>query len=92
MSSPDESLVWHKALDPDELPEGRVKPVTCENFPVRLTRFDGTYAALDPALRCPRRPGDTERGAGRCLRVGPDTRRTLPDRGRGRPRLDMTPA
>jgi thiamine pyrophosphate-dependent acetolactate synthase large subunit-like protein/nitrite reductase/ring-hydroxylating ferredoxin subunit len=53
--------VWHKALDPDELPEGRVKPVTCQNFTVCLTRFEGTYGALDN--RCPHQGGPLGEGS-----------------------------
>ncbi len=33
---------WRKALDLDELPDGRVKPVTCEHVTVCMTRFEGT--------------------------------------------------
>jgi len=30
-SSEKQKVVWEKVLDTDELPEGRVKPVTCEH-------------------------------------------------------------
>jgi len=51
---------WIKVLDPDELPEGRVKAVTCERATVCLTRFDGQYAALDN--RCPHQGGPLGEG------------------------------
>ena len=54
-------LVWRKALEPDELPEGRVKPVTCENFTVCMARYQGEYAALDNA--CPHQGGPLGEGA-----------------------------
>ena len=54
-------LVWRKALDTDELPEGRVKPVTCENSTVCMTRFQGEYAALDN--RCPHQGGPLGEGS-----------------------------
>ena len=33
--------VWRKVLEPDELSEGRVKPVTCEHLTVCMTHFQG---------------------------------------------------
>ena len=53
--------VWLKVLDPDELPEGRVKPVTCEHTTVCLTRYQGQYAALDN--RCPHQGGPLGEGS-----------------------------
>ncbi len=47
--------VWEKVLDPDELPVGRVRPVTCHLATVCMTRFEGEYAALDN--KCPRHGG-----------------------------------
>ncbi|MGW8266324.1 MAG: thiamine pyrophosphate-binding protein, partial [Longimicrobiales bacterium] len=69
MSAPNDKLVWHKALDPGELPEGRVKPVTCETFTVCMTHFQGQYGALDNA--CPHQggplgEGSIEKGVLRC--------------------------
>ena len=56
----DERYEWHKALDKDELPEGRVKSVTCENFTVCMSHFKGEYAALDNA--CPHQGGPLGEG------------------------------
>ncbi|MDT8340543.1 MAG: thiamine pyrophosphate-binding protein [Longimicrobiales bacterium] len=53
--------VWEKALDPDELGEGRVKPVTCHHATVCMTRFQGEYAALDN--RCPHQGGPLGEGS-----------------------------
>ncbi len=65
----DRPLTWHKALETDELPEGRVKPATCHNFTVCMTRYHGEYAALDN--RCPHQggplgEGSIEKGLLRC--------------------------
>lgn len=54
-------LVWHRALAPDELPEGRVKSVTCARRTLCLTRFEGTLAALDN--RCPHQGGPLGEGS-----------------------------
>ena len=43
--------VWYKALDLDELPEGRVKTVTAGAKSMALTHFNGKYTAMDN--RCP---------------------------------------
>jgi nitrite reductase/ring-hydroxylating ferredoxin subunit len=61
--------VWEKVLDPDELPVGRVRPVTCHLATVCMTRFEGEYAALHN--KCPHqgRPlgeGSIENGWLRC--------------------------
>ncbi len=53
--------VWLKTLSPDELPEGRVKPVTCLHRTVCMTHFDGQYAALDN--RCPHQGGPLGEGS-----------------------------
>ena len=42
---------WHKALDLDELAEGRVKTVTVDQHWICMTHHDGKYGALDNA--CP---------------------------------------
>lgn len=60
---------WIKALEPDELPEGRVTPVTCAHRTVCLTHVDGEYSALDN--RCPHQggplgEGSIEKGLLRC--------------------------
>ncbi len=54
-------LAWKKALALDELPEGRVKPVTCHHTTVCLTRYEGKYAALDN--RCPHQGGPLGEGS-----------------------------
>ena len=63
-SSPDGSrgnVTWHRALGPDELPEGRVKPVTCGDTTVAMTHQDGEYGALDN--RCPHQGGPLGEGS-----------------------------
>jgi len=52
---------WHKALDPGELPEGRVKPVTCDGTTVAMTHYDGSYHALDN--ECPHQGGPLGEGS-----------------------------
>ncbi|MCG8423259.1 MAG: thiamine pyrophosphate-dependent enzyme [Proteobacteria bacterium] len=53
-------LVWYKAAGPDELPEGRVKSVSCGLETVCLTHYKGKYAALDN--RCPHQGGPLGEG------------------------------
>jgi thiamine pyrophosphate-dependent acetolactate synthase large subunit-like protein/nitrite reductase/ring-hydroxylating ferredoxin subunit len=57
----DRKLVWRKALEVEELLDGRVKPVTCEHLTVCMTRFEGEYAALDN--RCPHQGGPLGEGS-----------------------------
>jgi len=52
---------WHRALDPDELAEGRVKAVSCGDTTVAITHYDGEYAALDN--RCPHQGGPLGEGS-----------------------------
>ncbi len=52
---------WLKVLELDELPEGRVKPVTCVHRTVCMTRFEGAYAALDN--KCPHQGGPLGEGS-----------------------------
>ncbi len=52
---------WHKALEQDELPEGRVTAVTCGGTTVCMTHFDGQYAAIDNA--CPHQGGPLGEGS-----------------------------
>ena len=52
---------WEKVLEPDELAEGRVTPVTCHQKTVCMTRFGGKYAALDN--RCPHQGGPLGEGS-----------------------------
>ncbi len=56
-----EEVHWHKALDRDELPEGRVEPVTCDGTTVAMTRYDGEYHALDN--ECPHQGGPLGEGS-----------------------------
>jgi thiamine pyrophosphate-dependent acetolactate synthase large subunit-like protein/nitrite reductase/ring-hydroxylating ferredoxin subunit len=55
------ALRWHKALELDELPEGRVKPVTCTHQTVCMTHFEGGYHALNNA--CPHQGGPLGEGS-----------------------------
>ncbi|MBT4137736.1 MAG: Rieske (2Fe-2S) protein [Candidatus Latescibacteria bacterium] len=57
----DKNKVWHKALELDELPEGRVKPVTCEWVTVCMAHFKGQYSALDN--KCPHQGGPLGEGS-----------------------------
>jgi len=52
---------WLKALDRDELGDGRVKPVTCEHYTVCMTRVGDEYGALDN--RCPHQGGPLGEGS-----------------------------
>ena len=54
-------IVWHKAAGLDELPEGRVKTVSCGLKTLCLSHFDGQYAALDN--RCPHQGGPLGEGS-----------------------------
>ena len=61
--------VWYKALEPDELKEGRVKPITCGLRTLCLTHYQGQYSALDN--KCPHQggplgEGSIEKGLLRC--------------------------
>ncbi|MEL6343605.1 MAG: thiamine pyrophosphate-binding protein [Myxococcota bacterium] len=59
--SDSKGAVWYKALAVDELPEGRVKSVTCGLRTVCLTHFQGQFAALDN--RCPHQGGPLGEGS-----------------------------
>jgi len=52
---------WIKVAEPDELPEGRVKSVTCELETICLTHFKGQYGALLNA--CPHQGGPLGEGS-----------------------------
>jgi len=54
-------IVWRKVLEPDELPEGRVKSVTCMKQTLCMTHFEGKYGALDNA--CPHQGGPLGEGS-----------------------------
>jgi len=56
-----EPISWHKALDPDELPEGRVTAASCGGTTVAVTHYDGEYAALDN--NCPHQGGPLGEGS-----------------------------
>ena len=56
-----ESFVWHKVLEVDELPDGRVKPVTCAHKTLCLTRVGDKFGALDN--RCPHQGGPLGEGS-----------------------------
>ncbi len=51
---------WIKVAEPDELPDGRVKSVTCELETICLTHFKGEYGALLNA--CPHQGGPLGEG------------------------------
>jgi nitrite reductase/ring-hydroxylating ferredoxin subunit len=59
--APNEDRIWHKALDLDELPEGRVKAVTCGDTTVAMAHYEGKYAALDN--KCPHQGGPLGEGS-----------------------------
>jgi thiamine pyrophosphate-dependent acetolactate synthase large subunit-like protein/nitrite reductase/ring-hydroxylating ferredoxin subunit len=61
MTSKNNDLDWTKVLDLDELPEGRVKPVTCRHRTLCMTRHEGSYGALDN--RCPHQGGPLGEGS-----------------------------
>ncbi|MEM6274159.1 MAG: thiamine pyrophosphate-binding protein [Myxococcota bacterium] len=54
-------LEWFKVLEPDELPEGRVKAVTCQHHTVCMSHFEGQFAALDN--KCPHQGGPLGEGS-----------------------------
>jgi len=56
-----DSAVWLKVLDPEELPEGRVKAVTCKHRTLCLTHFEGQFGALDN--KCPHQGGPLGEGS-----------------------------
>ena len=60
-SATEAKRVWQKVLDPNELPDGRVKPVSCSHTTVCMTRHDGQYAALDN--KCPHQGGPLGEGS-----------------------------
>ncbi|MEA1904229.1 MAG: thiamine pyrophosphate-binding protein [Actinomycetota bacterium] len=52
---------WHKVAEVDELPEGRVKIVHVGRRSIALTRFEGSYGALDN--KCPHQGGPLGEGS-----------------------------
>jgi nitrite reductase/ring-hydroxylating ferredoxin subunit len=61
MASETPRLVWTKVLESDELPDGRVKPVTCRGRTLCMTRHGGQFGALDN--RCPHQGGPLGEGS-----------------------------
>ena len=55
------SLIWHKVITGDELPEGRVMTVAVENQSFCVTHYDGQYGVLDN--RCPHQGGPLGEGS-----------------------------
>ncbi len=53
--------IWHKAAELDELPDGRVKQVSCGLETICLTHFKGKYGALDN--KCPHQGGPLGEGS-----------------------------
>ena len=58
---PIEEKVWYRVLEPGELPEGRVKAVTCAHRTLCVTHFEGQFGALDN--RCPHQGGPLGEGS-----------------------------
>ncbi|MBD3871683.1 MAG: Rieske 2Fe-2S domain-containing protein [Acidobacteria bacterium] len=61
MTSKKNDLVWTKVLDANELPDGRVKPVTCYHRTLCMTHHEGQYGALDN--KCPHQGGPLGEGS-----------------------------
>ncbi len=61
MGNDTKKLVWYKALDKDELPEGRVKPVTLGHLTVAMTHYKSRYGALNN--KCPHQGGPLGEGS-----------------------------
>jgi len=61
MTTKKKDLVWTKVLDDEELPDGRVKPVTCHHRTLCMTHHEGRYGALDN--RCPHQGGPLGEGS-----------------------------
>ena len=59
--SDQKNLDWVRVLGKDELPDGRVVPVTCDRKTVCMTHYKGEYAALDN--RCPHQGGPLGEGS-----------------------------
>lgn len=53
--------VWYKVADHDELPENRVKSITCGVQTICLTHFKGKYSAL--SNKCPHQGGPLGEGS-----------------------------
>ena len=55
------TITWYKALELDELPDGRVKTVTLGTSSLCLTHHEGKYGALDNS--CPHQGGPLGEGS-----------------------------
>ena len=69
MAANNEELNWHKVLNNNDLPEGRVTSVVCAKKAVCLTHYQGQFGALDN--KCPHQggplgEGSIEKGLLRC--------------------------
>ncbi len=60
-SETDTKLIWRKVLEPGELADGRVKPVTCGHTTLCMTRHENRVGALDN--RCPHQGGPLGEGS-----------------------------
>jgi thiamine pyrophosphate-dependent acetolactate synthase large subunit-like protein/nitrite reductase/ring-hydroxylating ferredoxin subunit len=60
-SETDTKLVWRKVLEPGELADGRVRPVTCGHTTLCMTRHESRVGALDN--RCPHQGGPLGEGS-----------------------------
>jgi pyruvate oxidase len=68
-TSAPEELVWHRVLEPGELPEGRVTTVTAGHVTLAMTHHRGAFGALDnhcPHQGGPLGEGSIENGVLRC--------------------------
>ena len=61
MASEKNDLIWTKVLDAGDLPDGRVKPVTCRHRTLCMTHHEGKYGALDN--KCPHQGGPLGEGS-----------------------------
>jgi thiamine pyrophosphate-dependent acetolactate synthase large subunit-like protein/nitrite reductase/ring-hydroxylating ferredoxin subunit len=61
MASQDKELVWCRVMSKEELLEGRVKTVVCENMTLCMTHYKGQFAALDN--KCPHQGGPLGEGS-----------------------------
>ncbi len=62
-------LEWHRVLDAEDLPEGRVTTVAAGHKSVALVHYDGKFSALDnhcPHQGGPLGEGSIEKGMLRC--------------------------
>ena len=57
----DPTTSWHKALEPDDLPDGRVTTVTIGTHTLCPTHHQGQFGALDN--HCPHQGGPLGEGA-----------------------------